>query len=325
MQFFNAEAISVLLPMDTAIATMRTAMVSVSSQTVSMLPRVIAPLAGASGHLGVMIASATSPAIFGVKVVSLLPNNPANGLPLIQGILLLFNSINGMPLAGFDGAAVTATRTAAASGLATQLLSREHARSHGILGTGPQAYMHAIAILAARPELDVSWIWGRDRAKANRLADRLGKDTGREFRVAATAEEACNQDIISTTTSSQTPVLEGRWIRPGTHINLVGSHHPSAREADTLAVSQASVFVDHLPSTLVEAGDILIPVAEGAFDTADIMGEIGSVATGAIPGRLRDDEITLYKSLGVAAQDVFAAWAILEATAKPEGNPARPS
>ena len=209
-------------------------------------------------------------------------------------------------MAIIEGASITAIRTAAASGLATRELARRDARTHGIFGTGVQAVTHLDSIACVR-EIDTVVVWGRDPARARRFAERESQRTGLDVVATDDPAAAAGCNVVSTVTAATEPVLEGEWLQPGCHVNLVGVHTPEAREADTRAIQRARVYVDLLESALNEAGDLLIPIGEGAVDESHVLGEIGQVLSGAAPGRIDDADITLYKSLGIAAQDLFAA------------------
>lgn len=310
LTLIDAATVRRLLPMADCIDTMADAMRALSSGAVAVPQRLIAPLPDGSGWLAAMPGAVNSPAVDGVKLLTLLPGNPSHGRPAIQGVVMLFDHGTGAPLALLDGASITALRTAAASGLATRLLARADAHSHGVLGTGVQAQEHIDAIAAARPAARVVRVWGRDPDRARTFAAEQAVRTGLDVRAVADAEEACVCDIVSAVTGATQPVLHGRWLRPGAHVNLVGAHQPDHREADTEAVCRARVYVDRRAAALAEAGDLLVPMGEGAWRADAIVAEIGEVVAGRAPGRGDADEVTLYKSLGVVAQDLFAAWAV---------------
>ena len=306
MLIINRQEVERLLSMSACIDAMADAMRAASSGAVTVPLRLFSPLADDSGSLGVMPGSALDPPLFGAKVISLRFDNPAKGLPAVQGYVSLFDHETGRPVAVIEGASVTAIRTAAASGLATRELARQGARTHGIFGTGVQAVTHIDAIACVRDMQEVV-VWGRDADKARRFAERQSERTRLHIRATGDAAEAARCDVVSTVTAATEPVLKGEWLRPGTHVNLVGVHTPQAREADTRAILRSRVYVDLMESAMSEAGDLLIPIGEGAIDKAHILGEIGQVLAGGVPGRADDDEITLYKSLGIVAQDLFAA------------------
>lgn len=312
LRILNADDTRQVLTMDRCIEALQDAMIAVSDQRISMPPRIVAPLADGSGFMADMPGSALEPPVFGTKVVSLLPVNPSKGRPAIQGFVALFDHETGTPIALVEGAEVTSIRTAGASGLATKLLAREDARTHGILGTGVLARTHTLAILATRPDLEETQIWGRDLQKAEALAAGLVRETGHKVRATASVEEAAACDIVSTVTGATSPILAGAWVQPGAHVNLVGAHKADEREADSALITRGAIYVDSLESAMREAGEILIPMDEGVFKKDDIIGEVGALAAGSIKGRQGREDITVYKSLGVVAQDLFAAWAAFE-------------
>jgi ornithine cyclodeaminase len=306
MLIINRQEVDRLLPMAACIDAMDEAMRAASSGAVSMPLRLFTPLADDSGSLGLMPGSTLGPPFFGAKVISLLFDNPAKGLPTVQGYVSLFDHDTGKPVALIEGSSVTAIRTAAASGLATRVLARQDVRTHGILGTGVQAVTHIDAVACVR-DIDRVVVWGRDEEKARRFAAQQSERSQVEVTATDDPAEAACCDIVSTVTAATEPVLRGEWLEPGSHLNLVGVHTPDAREADTRVIERSRVYVDLMESAMNEAGDLLIPIAEGAIDEGHILGEIGQVMTGAVPGRIGDGDITLYKSLGIVAQDLFAA------------------
>jgi ornithine cyclodeaminase len=291
---------------------MDTAMRAVSSGSVSIPPRTFVPLTESDAHFLLMPGSAPELPAYGAKIVSLHQGNKARQLPVIQGLVALFDSETGTPVAIIDGAEVTAIRTAAASGLATRALARTSASSHGVLGTGVQAATHIEAIGCVRDIGEVR-VWGRDTNKARSFADDQARRFGLDVTAVESAAEAVGCDIVSAVTGATEPILEGAWLSPGAHVNLLGGHTPSDREADSDAMTRSSVYVDVLASARAEAGDILIPVEEGRIRWSDVVGEIGQLLAGEITGRVDDNQVTLYKSLGTVAQDLFAANYLFEA------------
>jgi ornithine cyclodeaminase len=306
MRIINRQEVERLLPMAACIDVLDDAMRAASSGAVSMPLRLFTPLADGTGSFGLMPGSMLDPPFFGAKVISLLPGNPAKGLPMVQGYVSLFDHESGKPVALIEGASVTAIRTAAASGLATRVLARKDARTHGIFGTGVQAITHIDAVNCARDIAEIL-VWGRDPEKTRQFAGQQSERVQRDVRATEDPAEAAGCDIVSTVTAATKPILKGDWLRPGCHLNLVGVHTPEAREADSRAIERSRVYVDLMESAMNEAGDILVPIGEGAIDRAHILGEIGQVLAGEVPGRNGDREITLYKSLGIVAQDLFAA------------------
>lgn len=262
---------------------------------------------GASGFLGLMPAyrGGDKPA-FGLKEICLFPGNPARGLDTHLGGVLLHSGETGELLAVMNASAITAIRTAAVSALATRLLAREDAKVHAIIGAGVQARSHLEAISVVRNVSEVR-ICSRTRAKAEALATA-------NVRVVDSIEDAVRgADIISTTTSSREPVIHRSWIAPGTHINAVGSSIAAARELDSDTVAASSLFVDRRESTLNESGDYLSAVREGAIAGPEhIRAELGEILIGRAEGRRSRDEITLFKSLGIAIEDLAAAQFLYE-------------
>lgn len=274
----------------------------------AMLPlRPIMWLPDRSGALALMPSALASIKAMGVKVITVFPGNHGTQYDSHQGAVLLFDTEHGRLLALMDATEITAIRTAAVSGAATRALARSDATTLAILGSGVQARTHLEAMLLARPITRVR-LWSRSSASAQRFADRESRRHGIPVVPAPSVEAAVDgAHVICTTTSSREPVLRGEWITPGAHINAVGASVPSARELDTAAVVRSRLYVDRRESALNEAGDFLMPRAEGAITDAHIVAELGEVLIGAAEGRRSPDEITLFKSLGLAIEDLAAA------------------
>ena len=318
LTIINAAGVRELLPMSECIDAMEPAMIAATTGTISMPPRLVAPLIDESGTLVLMPGSSTELAAFGAKVINLIPDNPARGLPAIQGFIALFDYDSGVPVAIIDGAEVTGIRTAAASGLATRLLARPDAHTCGIFGNGVQAVTHIDAMRAVRP-VDEIIVWGRNPDKVQVFAREQEERTGTRVRATADPAEAGACDLVCTTTTSPEPILAGDWVNPGAHVNLVGAHSITTRECDTGLVVKSAVYVDLMESVRNEGGDIMIPVEEGAIDETHIIGELGELLQGKIPGRQDENQVTLYQSHGINAQDMFAAKHI-HAKAQATGN-----
>jgi len=259
------------------------------------------------GALGLMPAALLKSGVLGVKAITFFHGNEGTELDTHQGAVLLFEAERGQLLAVIDATSITAIRTAAVSGVATKLLAREDAGDLAIVGSGVQAGTHLEAMLAVRPIRRVR-VASKDFARAQRFADRESKRQGIAIEPMRTIEAAVRgADIICTATSARDPVVAGDWLEPGSHVNAVGSSVPFAREIDTAAVVRSRLFVDRRESATNEAGDFLIARKEGAVGDDHILGEIGEVAIGQIGGRRSRDEITLFKSLGLAVEDVASA------------------
>lgn len=251
-------------------------------------------------------------AVMGIKLISVFHGNKEKGHPSHQGVVVLFDSNNGQPLMIFDASEITALRTAAASALATKLLSREDSGSLSIIGSGEQAERHIDSILLVRKIRKIN-IWSRNEKNATSLAGKISGRYSIPISVHQNAKEAVEgADIICTVTSSAQPVVSGAWINKGTHINAVGSSTPAARELDTHAVLISKLYTDCYESVLNEAGDFLIPKTEGAITDSHIQGDLGEVLSGMKKGRESKDEITLFKSLGIASEDIFSCWHIYQ-------------
>jgi alanine dehydrogenase len=306
-QYLDRERVAALLPMDACIPVMEQAFRSLAAGKTLQPLRSLMWLPDKSGILGMMPGYAKNPDILGIKVITIFHANGALGLPSHQGVVMLFDAKQGTPLLMLDAAEITAIRTAATSALATRLLAREDASHLAILGTGEQAERHIRAISLVRPIEKIS-IWGRNNAHAETLARKF-----KNAQIAPTAKEAVNDaDIICTVTSSREPILYGEWIPEGAHINAIGSCTPTTRELDTAAVLRSSLFTDRYESLFHEAGEFLIPKKEGLLTETDTHAELGELLTGTKEGRKNAAEITLFKSLGIAAEDLFAAHYIFE-------------
>ncbi len=299
-----------LLPMADCIEVMATCMRAVSEGRTVSPPRLLVPLYDDSGSFLLKPSSLSDPPAYGAKIVTVHPQNATAGRPVIQGLVVLFDHHTGAPVGAVDAAAITAVRTAAVSGLATRLLARADAKNHGIFGAGVQAAVHLDAVIAARSGIDRVVVWARSHERAEAFAAEHAARTKRSVVATRNPQEAGACDVVSTVTSSDEPVLHGAWLTPGAHVNLVGAYRPTVREADTEVIVRSKVFVDSLQSALREPGDLLIPISEGAFAADRIAGEIGQLVAGTVAGRENDAQITLFKSLGHAAQDIYAAHAV---------------
>jgi alanine dehydrogenase len=269
--------------------------------------RTVIPVEGHQGFLAVMPAYLSGQGALGLKAVSVYPGNASRGLPTHLATILLLGAETGALLAVMDGRLITEMRTGAVSAAATKHLARKDARILAILGAGAQARSHLQALAEVHPPAEVR-VWSRTRANAQTFAY-VGQERFRlHVVVTESPEEAVRgADMICTVTASQTPVLRGAWLAPGAHINAVGAPRPEWRELDTEAVLRARLFVDSRDAAVVEAGDIVGPIREGAITAAHIQAEIGQVFAGVHPGRTSPEEVTLFKSLGLAVEDVATA------------------
>ena len=295
-----------LLPMDECVEVMAEALEALERGEMHQPLRFVVRPPDAAGLLGLMPAHRSgASAAFGLKAVCVMPGNPARGLDAHQGVVILSDGETGEVRAVVNASAITAIRTAAVSAVATRLLARDGARELAVLGAGVQARSHLAAMAVAR-DFEVARIWSRTPEHAQALAAEAGAPFPIE--VSASAEEAVrNADVVCTTTSAPEPILRREWLRAGAHVNAVGSSIPTTRELDTATMAAASLFVDRRESTVNEAGDFLFPQQEGAIGPEHIRAELGELLAGRAEGRTSDDELTVFKSLGLAVEDLAAA------------------
>ncbi len=301
-----------LLPMAECIDLMQTTMIAVSERRVVLPLRSIMVMPGDRGMMGMMPGYLADPECFGVKLVSLMPRNKPPHYSSHLGLVLLFEAEHGQPVALLDAAEITAIRTAAASALATRLLAREDAGDLALLGAGEQARGHLEAMLKVRPLRRIR-VWARDCGKAKRFAEAEGARHKVSIEASHSVREAISgADLICTLTKAREPILQGDWLTPGVHLNVVGSSIAAAAEIDTAAVAKTRFFVDCRNSTINEGGEYLRALRAGAITPEHILGEIGEVANGSIEGRSSPLDMTLYKSLGIAPQDLASAHYVLQ-------------
>jgi alanine dehydrogenase len=309
-----------LLDIDLLIDTLAVAMVDLSAGRASVPTRVAARVGDRDGLLAAMPGYTPSVGALASKLVTLFPHNAAIGLPTHQGLVAVFDPENGTPRALVDGASITAIRTGAGSALATRLLARGDAARMAILGTGVQARWHARAVLRVRDFVQLR-IAGRDRGKADALAEELAVELGLAVVAVGSWEEACDgADVICATTHALEPVVRREWIGPGAHVVSVG-YNPHGREVDDATVVESLVVVESRKAALtaVPAGsndprsnDLVEPLERGLI-VADDVAEVGELLDGSKRGRISPSQITLYKSVGVAVQDGTAAALVVQA------------
>jgi ornithine cyclodeaminase/alanine dehydrogenase-like protein (mu-crystallin family) len=307
----GGEQVRRALPMDVCIEVIDRAMRTVSRGEARVPLRTVMPLPDSPNLFAVMPGYLGEPRSLGAKILALYPQNPQAGRSSHIGVVVYFDPGTGLPRAVMDAAEITAIRTAAASAVATRALARADARVLAILGTGEQAVSHLQALSQVR-SLSAIRIWGRTPGKAQALAGQHAH-LSVPIEVCETVQAAVQgADIICTLTASPEPILEGAWIAPGTHVNLVGASRRNAREADDEVVTRARFFVDLKASALAEAGEWFHAKEAGLVDEAHILAEIGEVLEGRVAGRLSGTDITVYKSVGFAAQDLACAQVIYE-------------
>jgi ornithine cyclodeaminase len=303
----NQSEVKQLLPMAECIEVMAEALKTLSRGQAILPLRPVMWLPEKVGALGMMPAYMGDLQIMGLKIVSVFPGNHGTEYDSHMGAVMIFETKHGQPLAVMDATEITAIRTAAVSGVATRLLAREGAGDLAVLGSGTQARTHLEAMLLCRKIRRVR-VWSRNPDNGRRFAERESKRHSIRVELMPTVQAAVQgADIICTTTSSPDPILLGNYLSPGCHINAVGSSVPFARELNTEAVVKSRLFVDRRESTVNEAGDFLIPKKEGAIGDGHIQGEIGEILLGKVKGRKSQEEITLFKSLGLAVEDLASA------------------
>ncbi|WP_333586807.1 ornithine cyclodeaminase family protein [Phenylobacterium sp.] len=306
LDIWSAEAVREALTPAAALPVVRQAMIDLSAGRVRQLLRSFIGL-GEGRTFAIMPAALEQPAVFGAKLVSVF--HDGTGRKAHEGLVVLFDGESGAPVCLADAGEVTAIRTAAASAAATDALALPEARVLTILGGGRQAQEHVRALSLVRDFTDIR-IWSRQGAQSRALADSLAVATGLPVRAAEEARDAvADAQVICTVTAAADPILFGEWVAPGTHVNLVGSSGPAQAEADTDLVARSRYIVDHREHVLAHGGEFLRARQAGRIDEAHIAAEIGQVFSGAVPGRADPDEVTLYKSLGHAVQDLACvAW-----------------
>ena len=303
----NNDEVVELLPMKECITLMREALLALAKGEVHQPLRTVTKARDAKGVLGLMPAYMSSPAAYGLKAICVFPGNPEKGLDSHQGAVQLFSGETGELLAIMNASAITAIRTAAVSGVATDRLAREDAGNLAILGSGVQARSHLLAMAEVR-SIKRCRIASRRLEHARKFVDEIRPEVSFLLEAVESVEEALDDaNLIVTATNSREPIVRREWVAAGAHLNVVGSSSPKAREVDSVTMAAASLFIDRRESAVNEAGDYIIPLSEGGIGPDHIRAEVGEVLNGEKPGRTSADEITLFKSLGIAVEDLFAA------------------
>ena len=312
LRFLSRAEVVQALPMADAIEGMKSAYAQLSSGQADMPLR--ARVAGNNEGVSlVMPAHLKQSGDMGVKIVSVFPNNPSRNLPIIHALVLALDPETGQPLALFEGGSLTAIRTGAGAGAATDILARQDSSVAAIIGSGIQARTQLEAVCTAR-KIEHAYVYSPNRAHAERFAAEMA-GVGvmpATISVTDTPEDAIREaDIVCAATTSKTPVFDGTQIRPGTHINGVGSFMPEMIEFDAATLTQSLIVVDQREAMLEEAGEILAAMASGALQESDIHAELGEIINGSKTGRTSDEQVTFFKSVGVAVQDAISAWVAL--------------
>jgi len=309
MRFIDREEVTRRLSYEMCIPIVRDAMIAFSMGETKQLLRSIIPLS--EGRLfGIMPGAMGAHAPFGAKLISVFHENFARGIQSHQGLVILFDPETGAPVCAVHAGEITAIRTAAASAVATDVLALKGARRLALLGYGEQATTHARAMQKIRP-LESIVVWGRSRDRAHTFAERIQAELAVPVTAAGGVREAVAEaDIICTVTSAPEPILKGEWVRPGTHLNLVGSGYAGPAEVDSALVIRSRFIADSREGVLNQGAEFLRAKAAGLVSDEHIVAEIGQVLAGEIEGRRSAEEITVYKSLGHVVQDLASAWAL---------------
>jgi len=309
MRFIDRAEIARRLTYDLCIPIVRDAMIAFSKGETKQLLRSIITLS--EGRLfGVMPGAMGADAAFGAKLISVFHGNFDKGAPSHQGVVVLFDPESGAPVCVLEAGEITAIRTAAASAVATNALARADATRLALLGYGEQAATHARAISKVRNLQSIA-VWGRSLERAQAFAARMQAELGLPFTAARSAEAAAREaDIICTVSAAAEPILLGAWVRPGTHVNIVGSSYAGPVEVDGDLVLRSRFIADSLEGVLRQGAEFLRAKEAGLIRDDHIVAEIGQVLAGEFEGRRNGDEITAYKSLGHIVQDLASAWAI---------------
>lgn len=302
---FNADAVTAATPWDRLIPALRTAFTSPHSAPDRHIHKLAVP--GTDTATALLMPAWITGEVYGVKLANVFPGNGARGMPSIHSLYVLFDGGTGELLATMDGGAITTRRTAATSALASSYLSRPDSRSLLVIGAGRMAPLLVDAHRAVRPIADVA-VWARKPEQATKLAAHTGASAVTDLDAAI-----AHADIVSSATLSHSPLIRGELLRPGTHIDLVGAYAPEMRETDSEAIARATVFIDTLGGSQAEAGDLIQAAAEGRFAWSEVAADIADLSAGRHQGRVRNDEITLFKSVGAAIEDLAAARLVLEA------------
>lgn len=312
MLVLNKQDIQTALPMGDAVEAMKKAFKQLYMGKATVPARIHIDVPEHNGTTLFMPGYLNEDKNIAVKIVSIFADNPGKNLPAINAIVVIIDAETGIAHAILEGTYLTAIRTGAAAGAATDFLAREDASRAAIFGAGPQGRAQLEAMCAVRP-IGQAWIFDINSEASQAFAGEMAQKTAVSIHVASNPSEAvANVDIICTATNSARPVFDDRDIRPGTHINAVGVYKPHRQEVPADTVKRAKIVVDSRQACMEEAGDLLVPIKQGVIAQENIYAELGELAAGTKPGRTSEEEITLFKSVGIAVQDTAAASAVLK-------------
>ena len=312
MKIISAEEVHVALQYPDLVDALQVAF----SRDFTMPPRSVFLLdENDDNHDAFAVLPSWNDAVIGVKAFTYFPDNPRPKYDSLYSKILLFDRAHGEPLALVDGTSVTFRRTAAISGLASRLLSREDSQTLLLLGTGNLA-TYIIRAQASVRDLRRVLVWGRTPANAQKVVDQMaGELVGIDVSVVGDLPTVCGEaDIIVSATASHEPLVLGDWITPGTHTDFIGNHHATKRECDTALIAKSKVYADSRDNCFKEAGEVLVPISEGAITKDHVIGQLTEMCMGTVPLRTSDEEITLFKSIGMARSDLVGANCAYRAT-----------
>ena len=310
----DRQTIQGLLDMEKMIGILEQAFGELASGSAVMPQRTAVADPSVNGWYAFMPAQLKSMGALGVKSVTVYKDNPSiHGLPATLATIVLMDSRTGQTLAVMDGGYITAMRTGAVTGLATKYLARDDARIAGVMGSGVQARTQLWG-MASGADIEKALVFSLDPPEARQaFADDAADMLGIPVELAQSGEDLVRGvDVLSLATTATTPIIDAEWVQPGLHINGIGSHAVGVREIDTKTMVRSKLVCDNVEACLAEAGDVQIPIEEGAMTADDIYGEIGELITGAKPGRESDEEVTIFKSVGLSIQDISAAHYVYE-------------
>ncbi len=305
----NRSDVQQVMTMSKAIDVVEAAFAELAHDTAEMPPRTVLIDPAVGGWIAYMPAYLKSGGALGAKAVTVYKDNPSKfDLPTTIGTILVQNNETGEVVAAMDGGYLTAVRTGAVSGVATRHMARSDSKVGGVLGAGVQARQQAVAIAEAS-NVDTILTFSLDDDTSRReFADWVAEATGLDVQLASSGEELCREsDIVALATTATNPIVSADWWKPGAHINAIGSHAPGVRELDTASIQRARIICDQLEACMAEAGDLQIPVEDGDYAWSSVVGNLGDVVNGDIRGRTSVDEVTLFKSVGLAIQDISCA------------------
>ncbi|HEY6996623.1 MAG TPA: ornithine cyclodeaminase family protein [Candidatus Binatia bacterium] len=307
MLVISEQQVRGLVDIDELIEALEKAHLQYSTGRAVMPVRLVVPLPAIQGRITSMPGFLTDDKALGMKVVTYFQQNPTRDFPAILATIMLFSAATGKIIAVMDGSYVTAIRTACASAMATKILANLESKVVGILGAGVQARAHIEALTRVR-NIGVFKIYSPSGVSAAKLKEEMSGRINSAIEVVSSAEQAVRDaDLVVTVTTAKEPIIKADWLKPGTHVNAVGSHRPDLRELDGATLARAKVIVDSREAIMAECGDILLAIDERSIAPSAVHAEIAEVLAGTKPGRTDESEITLYKSVGIAIQDVAAA------------------